>query len=167
MAVGSIYLFNIYENDISSITLNLGPMTGGGAIAAPVKTSTPPYTPNSVSALKTNQNASQGAPGLFMVGTGNINTIVINFGGMENWTAQLYIPGPDDRPNGMPFNMDGFIYIAFKQLYVFDDNGNNIPQPQNGNAPFAQAVGGGSQLRAASKQSSKAGAKKSSKSGAK
>ena len=142
MPNGSVYLFNIYTNDITSTTLNSGPIGSGGAIPAPVKTpvppsTAPPYTPNAIAAVKT--NATEGQPqamGLWMVGKANINTLIIDFGGDSLWTVEVYIPGPNE---GVAYNTDTFVYIAFEQLYVFDATGANVLQPQNDDKTFAQA----------------------------
>jgi hypothetical protein len=153
MAVyGSVYIFNIYSSPISSITLNGGPVAGIPATGMPAPQQPPvtapalPYTPSQVAVPKCNFVLNQGdAGGLFMCGTANPNSITISFDGYV-WNAQIYIPGPADHP-GMPYDKDLFCYVAFEQLYIFDNDGNNILQPpnntQSANATASSAPGGG------------------------
>lgn len=127
---GSVYVFNIYTAEILSINLNGLLITGSNIAAPPLPNQvTPPalpYTPNGIAVPKTNQTMSQGtAGGLFMVGQSNINQLQINFDG-DNWLVNVYIPGSGD---GLPLSTDLFCYVAYKQLYIFDNDGRNILQP--------------------------------------
>jgi hypothetical protein len=145
---GNVYIFNIYSSPIVTITLNGGTVAANGIpapVPPPVTAPALPYTPSQVAVPKCNLYLSQGAPSQFMCGTANPNSITISFDGYL-WNAQVYIPGPADHP-GMPYDKDLFCYVAFEQLYIFDNDGNNILQPpnntQSANATASSAPGGG------------------------
>jgi hypothetical protein len=129
---GNVYIFNIYSSPIVSINLNDGAVANSALpapVPPPVTAPALPYTPSQVAVPKSNLIGTQGAPGVFMCGASNINSIQISFDGYL-WNAQVYIPGPADNPH-MPYDKDLFCYVAFQQLYVFDNDGNNILQPPN------------------------------------
>jgi len=123
---GNVYMFNIWQAPITRVTLN-GTDLDSGDIPAPSKDSKPPFVPNQAVAPRTDESAPH-AGGCFMSGT---NELVIYFE-TEPWSATVDIPPQGDYP----FDTNFFIYIAYQQLYIFDDNGKNVPQPYPHGRPF-------------------------------
>jgi len=130
---GNVYMFNIWQAPITKVTLN-GTDLASGAMDAPSKDSKPPFVPNQAVAPRTDEDEARHAGGCFMIGD---NKLTIYFES-TSWNATVQLPPQADYPLQDNF----FIYIAFEQLYLFDNNGKNITQPPDG-APFAAAAAEG------------------------
>lgn len=125
---GNVYVFNLYVESMTAFALNN--QGSAGTIAAPVKTTTPPYVPQQLIVARTNLTVGQLNGPLFVNGA---NSVLINYGG-ETWSGTITIPGP---PNPS-MQADLWVYIAYQQAFLFDTSGTMIPQQGAG----ATAAGG-------------------------
>lgn len=133
MAYGNVYIFNLYVESMTAFNLNQ--QGSAGTIAAPVKTTTPPYAPQQLVVARTNLTFDQLNSPLFVNGD---NQISVNYGG-EVWKGTVNIPGPPSPS----LQADLWLYIAYQQAFLFDTTGTMIPQQSGGTIAEVSGQGSG------------------------
>ncbi|HEV7642391.1 MAG TPA: hypothetical protein VGO50_00490 [Pyrinomonadaceae bacterium] len=114
MAYGNVYIFNLCAEEMFISNLNgMGPL---GSVASPLRSTNPPYVPQQLIASRTNLTLQQLNSPLFVIGE---NQLTINFAG-ESRLCRVSIPSP---PNP-PLQADLWLYIAYRQAFLFDTAGN-------------------------------------------
>ena len=136
MAYGNVYIFNLYVESMTAFNLNQ--QGTAGTIAAPVKTTTPPYAPQQLVVARTNLTFDQLNSPLFVNGD---NQISVNYGG-EVWKGTINIPGPPSPS----LQADLWLYIAYQQAFLFDTTGTMIPQQSGGGIASEVSRGGGAAM---------------------
>lgn len=131
MAYGNVYIFNLYINPVNQFNLNS--QGSAGSIAAPAKTTTPPYAPQQLVVARTNLTVDQLNSPLFVVGA---NSISVNYGG-QMWQGTVTIPSP---PNPSLY-ADLWLYVCYQKAFLFDTNGTMIPQQSSDGSATLRAVG--------------------------
>lgn len=131
MAYGNVYIFNLYVESMTQFNLN--GQGSAGSIAAPLKSTTPPYAPQQLVVARTNLTINQLNAPLFVIGANNIS---VNYGG-EVWQGTVTIPSP---PNPS-LQADLWLYIAYQTAFLFDTSGTMIPQQGAGGVANLKSTG--------------------------